>query len=82
MKQYLTIRNYHEEEIGLVYRWIYDTDANLAEFNFYFPENDNWNRSIDTKDSILEIYTDNFFELKWYTEEEYKALLTMKELTS
>lgn len=79
MKQYLTIRNYHEEEIGLVYRWTEE----LIEYNHYYKQATSWRQATRTGEEIMEEFTtQDCYECIWYTEEEFKALLLMEELIS
>lgn len=79
MNLYLTIRNYHEKEVGIAFRWIEDR----IEFNHYYDKEESWIESVSTKEEIIERYCNSkFFECIWYTEEGYKAMLTMKELVS
>lgn len=79
MTRYLTIRNYLEREIGLAYRITDETEELYC--NPYWKE-DSWIPSYTTIEKILERYGVEFFELKWYNEEEFKALILMDELVS
>lgn len=79
MNLYLTIRNYHEKEVGIAFRWIEDR----IEFNHYYDNERTWLESNCTKDEIIErYYKPEVFECIWYTEQSYRAMLTMKELVS
>lgn len=78
MNTYLTIRNYHEKEIGMVFR---HTNKDYWECNLYYDRN-SWFKTGSTLDKILDDYPKSVFELKWYTEEEYRAMLAMEELIS
>ena len=79
MKPYMTIRNYNEKEIGIAFRIVGD----LIEFNHSYREENSWRPSVCDMDEIERRYNiPEHFEVVWYTEEEYKAMLIMRELIS
>jgi len=87
--QYLAIRNKLEKEIGILYRDIGNgleiSHAYQLNHDYKFSDAkkiDCWYTSdyINWEDLLLE-FPLVYYERMWYTQEEYEALLAMRELT-